>query len=162
MSRTLCLYQVRKPMARLSPHSSRLKRRRATAPHRRCAGKPGKYVHYKGLRNLDATIDYAFAHLGLEKATEMVVTGQRKPQRPAAHPPPVQPRRHAHRSTAPTTPPSCTSQYGPNSADTFRQVVRRVACRPSFTSTASQRGCRRARPAVDETVILMTPPFYPY
>lgn len=38
-------------------------------------GKPGKFVHYKGLRNLDATLDYAFAKLGLDKATEMVVTG---------------------------------------------------------------------------------------
>ena len=36
---------------------------------------PGKFVHYKGLRNFDATLDYAFAHLGLERATEMVVTG---------------------------------------------------------------------------------------
>ena len=27
-------------------------------------GQPGKFVHYKGLRNLDATLDHAFAHLG--------------------------------------------------------------------------------------------------
>ena len=38
-------------------------------------GLPGKFVHYKGLRNLDATFDYAFEHLGLDRATEMVVTG---------------------------------------------------------------------------------------
>lgn len=35
----------------------------------------GKLLHYKGLRNLDATLEYAFEHLGLAKATEMVVTG---------------------------------------------------------------------------------------
>lgn len=38
-------------------------------------GQPGKFVHYRGLRNLDATLDYAFQHLGLDKATELVVTG---------------------------------------------------------------------------------------
>lgn len=38
-------------------------------------GRPGKYLHYKGLRNLDATLDYAFANLGLGQATELVVTG---------------------------------------------------------------------------------------
>lgn len=35
----------------------------------------GKLLHYKGLRNLDATLDYAFKQLGLGDATEMVVTG---------------------------------------------------------------------------------------
>eukprot|EP01047_Picozoa_sp_COSAG01_P048819 COSAG01_NODE_4783_length_4747_cov_3.078959_3_plen_340_part_00 len=38
-------------------------------------GEPGKFVHYRGLRNLDATLEYAFAHLGLGLATEVVVTG---------------------------------------------------------------------------------------
>ena len=38
-------------------------------------GSPGKFVHYRGLRNLDATLDYAFEHLGLDRATELVVTG---------------------------------------------------------------------------------------
>jgi len=36
---------------------------------------PGKTVHYRGLHNLDATLDYAFEHLGLGAATELVVTG---------------------------------------------------------------------------------------
>ena len=39
------------------------------------SSRPGKFVHYKGLRNFDATLDYAFSHLGLGHATEMVVTG---------------------------------------------------------------------------------------
>lgn len=38
-------------------------------------GRPGKFVHYRGLRNLDATLDYAFEQLGLDRATELVVTG---------------------------------------------------------------------------------------
>jgi hypothetical protein len=37
--------------------------------------KPGKFLHYRGLTNLDATLDFAFSHLGLDKATAMVVTG---------------------------------------------------------------------------------------
>ena len=37
--------------------------------------KPGKFVYYRGLRNLDATLEYAFEHLGLSTATDMVVTG---------------------------------------------------------------------------------------
>ena len=138
MSRTLCLYRVRKAMGPLSLHSSRL-RRRATAPHRRCAGKPGKYVHYKGLRNLDATIDYAFAHLGLEKATEMVVTGQRKPQRPAAHPPPVQRRRHAHRSTAPTA-LHLSAGGSAGGLSTFLHVDR-IAARMQKGAPSRQRDC---------------------
>jgi len=36
---------------------------------------PGKVVYYRGLRNLDATLAYAFEHLHLTTATEMVVTG---------------------------------------------------------------------------------------
>ncbi len=38
-------------------------------------GRAGRFVHYRGLRNLDATLDYAFEHLGLDRATELVVTG---------------------------------------------------------------------------------------
>lgn len=38
-------------------------------------GQPGKFIHYKGMRNLDATIDYALAELGLKEASELVVTG---------------------------------------------------------------------------------------
>jgi hypothetical protein len=37
-------------------------------------GRPGTFLHYRGLRNLDATLDYAFRH-GLDQATELVVTG---------------------------------------------------------------------------------------
>ena len=37
--------------------------------------KPGKFVHYRGIHNLDATLDYAFAKLGMADATELVVTG---------------------------------------------------------------------------------------
>jgi hypothetical protein len=36
---------------------------------------PGKFLHYRGLANLDATLDHAFSALGLGDATEMVVTG---------------------------------------------------------------------------------------
>ena len=32
-------------------------------------------MYYRGLRNLDATLEYAFEHLGLSTATDMVVTG---------------------------------------------------------------------------------------
>jgi hypothetical protein len=35
----------------------------------------GQPLHFRGLRNLDATIDFAFASLGLGRASEMVVTG---------------------------------------------------------------------------------------
>jgi len=35
---------------------------------------PSKVVHFRGLRNLDATLDWAFKH-GLADATELVVTG---------------------------------------------------------------------------------------
>ena len=35
-----------------------------------------EYVHFKGRRNLDATIEYALEHLGLDQASEVVVKGQ--------------------------------------------------------------------------------------
>jgi hypothetical protein len=35
----------------------------------------GSTVTFRGLRNLDATLEYAFDHFGLGSATEMVVTG---------------------------------------------------------------------------------------
>lgn len=36
---------------------------------------PGEVVYFRGLQNLDSTLDYAFAQLGLDQATEVVVTG---------------------------------------------------------------------------------------
>jgi len=38
-------------------------------------GKPGSVLHFRGIRNLDATLQFAKANLGLADATEMVVTG---------------------------------------------------------------------------------------
>ena len=38
-------------------------------------GMAGKHLYFRGARNLDATLDYAFAHLGLRTATELVLTG---------------------------------------------------------------------------------------
>lgn len=35
---------------------------------------PGKFLTFRGIKNLDATLDWAFAH-GLDKATEFVLTG---------------------------------------------------------------------------------------
>ena len=34
-----------------------------------------KSVHYRGARNLDATLDELFAHHGLKNATQVIVTG---------------------------------------------------------------------------------------
>merc|ERR1719450_1528597 len=37
-------------------------------------GRPGETVLFRGIKNFDATMDWAFAH-GLNKATEFVLTG---------------------------------------------------------------------------------------
>jgi len=37
-------------------------------------GQPGEYLTFRGIKNLDATLDWAFAH-GMDKATEFVLTG---------------------------------------------------------------------------------------
>ena len=38
-------------------------------------GQPGRFLHFRGRRNIDATIEYALSHLGLDAATEVVLTG---------------------------------------------------------------------------------------
>ena len=41
-------------------------------------GMPGKDVTFRGIKNLDGVIDFLMSHGG-DKATEFVVTGNRRP-----------------------------------------------------------------------------------